>query len=239
MKKSMADIAFLLVGGRSVLPSGPSTISESLEKVIEDVTGANQSSDYWSPVKHRRFEMTIDGFYDVGVGKWHEALVAGEHILMYAPVGNTVGDELVAFEATRTEYSRLPARGELHKARVVYKAESGPERESRILAPLSIRTGNGEQEYDWGAGTEKGGTAYLSISDYNGDGSDGLLIRVEEWDGAAWQPISTFTVVTAAPSADVVHIDGEIKQLTRVTWEFTGSPGENKTATFAVGLSRK
>ena len=239
MKKSMADIAFLLVGGRSVLPSGPSTLSESLERVIEDVTGANQSSDHWSPVKHRRFEMTVDGFYEIGTGKWHDALMEGEHVLMYAPIGNAVGDELVAFEASRTEYSRLPARGEFHKARAVYKAESGPERDSRILAPLAGRTSNGNQEYDWGVGTEKGGAAYLSVSDYNGDGSDGLLVRVEEFDGADWSPIATFTVVTAAPSADVVRIDGEIKQLTRVTWEFTGSPGENKTATFAVGLSRK
>ena len=153
-KKSSKDVSFLIIGGRSVLSAGFTTIGESYEDVLEEITGLGDSDDKWGAVEERKFEMNQEGFYDIGANKWHEALEETDpQVLMYAPVGNAIGDRLVALDGIRTTYNRLPARGAFHKASAVYKGNSGPENyEQRIAEALSEKSGDGNSaSNDWGA----------------------------------------------------------------------------------------
>ncbi len=235
--KSYVDIAYLLIGGRNAIPEGPTTIADNSENVLQDVTGANESTDRWAAVKHRTFEMTQEGFFDRGTSSWHEALNEKESVLMYAPNGNELGDELIAFAGVRSTYNKLPARGEFHKASATYKAEAGPERECRILAPLLEYQGSDETgELDWGDDSEDG-AIYLSVT--NLDATD-VTVVVEHFDDDTlvndWVTLESFTVVSSAPAAERKEVTGTIHPLTRVSYVISGG---NEKATFTVGLARR
>lgn len=242
--KSSADVAFFLLGGRSVLSSGITSISESHESVLEQIDGLGDSDDKWGAVGVRKFEMSQEGFFDRGTGSLHEALeTADPQVLMYAGVGNVIGDMILALNAVRTDYSVLPARHEFHKAKASYKANLGPERlgKTRLAAPLTARTAaTGETTGDdWDEATTLGGAVYLGVSALTLDAATNLTITVEDSaNNADWETIATFTAVTVAPAAERVAVTGTIRRYTRVTWEFTDAPGGSQTATFAVGIGR-
>jgi len=314
-KRSSADVAFLLIGGRSVLSAGITVVRESREHVLEQVDGLGDSDDTWGAVGQRKFTIEQEGFFDKGTGSLHEALeTADPQVLMLAPNGNSIGDRLVALSGVITIYNVLPARGEFHKANAAYKADLGPEPSARIGAPLTARTAASDEtdSDDWGAteapyttGTASftegsqavvgtttiwtaahvgrriklnadgdwykilsvadnthlmlttafggdtaagaytiaktiAGAVYLGVSALTLDEATNLTITVEHSiNDSDWDTLATFTAVTSAPAAERKAITDTIRRYTRVTWEFTGAPGGDQTATFAVGIGRK
>jgi hypothetical protein len=240
--KSNADVAFILMGGYDVLSKGPTIISENRESVLEEVTQAGDDTDNWGAVGEKRFELKQEGFYDYGAGRWNAALeLSAPVVMMYAPVGNSIGDELVAFEGARTTYNRLPARGEFTKAEAVYKAEQGPAYgRTRIAAPLAAYAGDETlASYDWDAASSDGGRIFLEVTALDLDDADNLTVTVEHsTNDSDWDTLETFTVVTAAPASESIAVTGTIRRYTRVKIDFTGTPLGSETATLAVGIGR-
>lgn len=243
-KKSSADVGFFLLGGRSVLAAPLTAITERRERLVEQVDGLGDSDDKWGAIGQGQFEMTQEGFYNSGTGSWHEALeTADPQVLMYAPVGNVIGDDLVALSGVRTVYNRQPARGEFHKASATYKAELGPEEagNSRISAHLVARTTAGPTDTasdDWAASSADGGAVYLGVSALTLGGYTNLTVTIRHsTDDISYADLAVFTVVTAAPAAERKTVAGTINRHTLTRHEFTGA-GTGQTATFATGIAR-
>ncbi len=234
--KSNVDVAFILMGSYNVLSKGPTVVSENRESVVEEVTGVGEETDRWGAVKHRRFEMTQEGFYDLGAARWHEALELEPVVLMYAPVGNEIGDELIAFDGARTVYNRLPARGEFTKANATYKAEGMAYAETKIAAPFENVEGDGETDsYNWTAAADDG-IIFLSVTDLDLDTGSAFDVKVEHSiNDSDWDDLASFTTVTGATAES--KIVGEIRQYTKVSWTFTGGAG-GENATICVGIGR-
>ena len=242
--KSSADVGFLLIGGRSVLGAPLTEIGESRERLLEQVDGLGDTVDKWGDVGVSQFEMTQSGFYNSGTGSYHEALeLANPQVLMYAPVGNAIGDDIVALSGVRTTYNRLPARGEFHKAQATYKAGDGPEEmgKSRISAHHVARTNAGPTDTasdQWPAATTVGGAAYLGVSALTLGGYTNLTVKIQHsTDDISFTDLVTFAAVTSAPTAERVAIAGTINKYTLTRHEFTGA-GSGQTATFATGIGR-
>ena len=241
-KKSSADISFLLIGGRSVLSSGLTVISESRESILEEITALGDSDDKWGAVGQKTWEMAQEGFFDDATDKWHDALEAADpQVLMYAPEGNAIGDRAVAFSGVRTVYNVLPARGAFHKANATYKADAGPAYgQTKIAAPLATKTDNGEvAAHNWTGPSTKGGEVHLAVSALVLGTATNIVVTVQHsTNNVDWVTLATFAAVTTAPKAERKAVTGTIRQYTKVSWVFTGGVGGGTTATFAVTLGR-
>ena len=243
--KSSVNVAYLLIGGRDVLPASIQAITENRERLTQDTTGASQDTDYHTSVGQQVFELTVEGLYDTAVGGFHAALQGTDpQILMYAPVGDDAGDPLVAFRGVRSTYNRTPARGRLHRARAVYRADTGPEAMglTHVSAPLTARTTVGPTDTaadNWLADSDNGGTAYLTVTALNLDGGTNVAITIRDSaDDITYADLVAFTAVTTAPNTQRVVIAGTIDQYTLTRHEFTGAAGGSRSITFTTGIAR-
>lgn len=246
--RSSADVGFLLIGGRSVLAAPLTEIGETRQRLVEQIDGLGDADDKWGDVGQVAFELTQTGFYDSGTGTLHAALEAADpQVLLYAPVGNVIGRDLVAFSGVRTTYDRLPARGQFHKARATYKPAAGPEGISltHISAELVARTVLGPTNLattDNLAATTLGGAVYLGVSNLVLDGGTSLTVLIHHsTDNFAANDVllATFANVAAHPAAERVEVAGTIQRYTRTRYVFNGASGAARTATFVTGVGRK
>jgi len=242
--KSSADVGFLLLGGKSVLAAPLKTINETRERLMEQSDGLGDSDDKWSPVGVGTFEMTQEGFFDSGTNLYHQALEAADpQVLMYAPLGNVIGDHLTGLSAVRTSYAVLPARGAFHKANATYRAETGPEKlgNTRITAHHVARTTAGPTDtasYNWLASSANGGVGYLGVSALTLGGYTSVTVAIRDsTDDITFADLITFTAVTAAPTAERKTVTGTIDQYTLTRHTFNGA-GTGQSITFACGLGR-
>ncbi len=241
--RSSADVGFLLIGGRDVLSAPFTEITEDRQRIIEQVDGLGDATDKWKGVGQTIFEMGQNGWYNSGVGTWHEALEkADPQVLMFAPEGNTIGLDLLALSGVRTVYNRAPARGEFHKANATYKAESGPEEmgNTRISAHHLARTMATEDtsSHDWAASSANGAAGYLGVSALTlGGFTDVTIVIRDSSDDIAFVDLITFTNVSAAPAAQRATVAGTVDRYTLTRYTFNGA-GSAQSITFATGLGR-
>jgi hypothetical protein len=248
--KSSKDYAFLLIGGRSLLGRASfQTITEEREIVTEDITGLGDTTDKWGAVGLSRFSMEQEGLYDSGAGGWSEAAEStANQVLMGGPVGNNVGDDIIAFTGVRASYSKLPERAGFIKAKASYKAESGIEEmsQSRIIAPFAERTLVGPSEvgtfYDWSSATTGGGALYIGVSALTLAGSTGVAITAQHSATTVtsdFVTLGSFSAITVAPTSERVAVSGTVRRYTRVSHTFSAGSTTTRAITFVVGLGRK
>lgn len=244
MVKSSKDVGFLLIGGRSVLGAPLTNIGEEREHLLEEITGLGDAFDSWKPVGQRVFTLTQEGFYNDVTDGFHDALVAADpQVLMYAPVGNTFGADLVAFSGVRTSYAKLPARGTLHKAKATYRANAGPEAMGRTLisAILVARATAGPTDTtsdDQDMINTNGGAIYLGVNALTLGGYTSVTIAIRHSDDdLTFVDLGTFTVVTTAPTAERKVITGTINNFILTRHTFNGA-GSGQSITFVTGIGR-
>ena len=244
------DVGFLLLAGRSVL-GRVTDLTDVEEMLVEETTPLGQNHDSWGSVGQKKWTLDQNGFYDSATGAINEALaLTGEQILMYALDGNAVGSEFLGAEAVRSTYERLAARGTLHKARGKFVSDAGPDR-GYVGAPLVARTTEGPAStttIDWGVAyaNQAAGSmiAYLGVSALTLDSATGLAVIVRDSaDDITYADAIAFTAVTLVNATErktlaAASAPNDIERYTQVQWEFTGTPGGNQTATFAVGIAR-
>jgi len=243
-KKASPDVGFFLIGGRSVLGAPLTAITESRERMLERIDGLGDSDDKWGDVGVNQFEITQNGFYDSGTGTWHEALeLANSQVLMYAPEGNAIGDDLVALAGVRTTYERQAVSGEFHKASAIYRAESGPEEmgNTRVTAHHVARTTAGPTDTssdDWTASSANGGVGYLGVSALTlGGYTDVTIVIRDSTDDITFADLITFTAVATAPTAERQIVAGTVNRYTLTRHTFNGA-GAGQSITFTAGLGR-
>lgn len=228
--------------------SAPLTdVKEVHEHLIEQIDGLSDNTDKWGGVGQRTFQLEQEGFYDSGIGSYHEALeIADPQVLLYGPEGNAVGNEMLAISGVRTIYDRLPARGAFTKAKATYKADLfyGGHGKGKITTPYAAYTTLGPTDQaiiDNLAATTAGAILWLGVSALNLDGGTNLTVEIrhstDNFSGSNVL-LGTFTVVTVAPFAQRLVVAGTVNRYIRARHTFTGASGAARTATFTTGVER-
>ena len=70
--RTLQDVPFLLIDGRSVLGT-VTNISERHDAVLEETTAGQDAADEWQPVGLTEWELSQEGFYDPDAGAANEA----------------------------------------------------------------------------------------------------------------------------------------------------------------------
>lgn len=246
---SSADIGFMLLGGTNIL-GVVTDVNDTQEQILEESTPLGANTDQWAAVGQSMWKLTQDGFFDSGavnLAQKNALLVATPLLLAY---GNAIGDDFVGGTVIEQKYTKGPARGKLTRAQAEYVASLGPER-GIIAATHIARITTGPTQttsYDWGIAYANQATgkmvAYLAVSNLNLDGGTNLAVKVRDSDdNITFADVITFATVTVAPSSERISLaaaapTNDIERYTQVQHTFSGAPGGNKTATFAVGISR-
>lgn len=148
--KGSADVGFILYAGYDIM--GLITSLEELNAaVLEQSDGLGDDSDEWAAVGVSKWDFSIDGFYDDTILRAIEAL-AGNQVLFYSLVSNTIGGRCVGVNAPRSTITRGPSRDALTKAQIAFKSDEGPD-VGQISAAHGAVTAVGPVEGtsdDWG-----------------------------------------------------------------------------------------
>jgi hypothetical protein len=144
------DVGFLLVSGRSMLPSKPQGLMESVEAMQEDTSGLGDVWGEVTPTGMKRAELSQDGaFYDAGTNLAHETLRDAQttsRVVCLAIEGNTIGKRFIGYAgAYAHKYDVLAKVGGLTKANVEYTI-NGARDEGIILQSLAAQTADWNTE---------------------------------------------------------------------------------------------
>lgn len=242
-KYGSADVAFLLVGGYSLL-GVTTTLVDTREAVLEDTTALGDSWANSAYTGLRRADFSQEGFFDDAVNGVHAALneqQGSARVLCFGVEGNSKGRAFVGFAgALQAKYTRAASRGELHKANAEYRG-SGVVEEGTILHELATEAAAGNTEaaaVDNAASSANGGGAYLQVTSLTLGGYTNLAVTVRHSaDNVTFVDKASFAAVTAAPIAERLALAGAINRYVAVAWSFSGV-GSNPSATFLAGVSR-
>ena len=244
-KRSSADVGFLLIDGMNVL--GETTKLEyNIEAITEETYGLGTDWTEHSFTGMKKLDLSQEGFYDTKEASTNEALCSksgANRLICFGLDGNLPGLGFVGFEgATQINFKRIASRGELHKANAEYGG-AGQADEGIILHPHVTRIGDGDTEADAvdnGAATTGGGAAYLQVSELDLKDFTGATVTIlHKTKTGQWEPLVTFTGLTAAPAMERIVITGAVKQVLAASWQFTGE-GEalDPSIKFLVGFKR-
>ncbi len=227
-KKSSADVGFLLIDGMNVL--GETTKLEyNIEAITEESHGLGTDWAEHSYFGIKKLDLSQEGFYDTKEASTNEALCGksgANRLICFGLDGNHPGLGFVGFEGiTQINFKRIASRGELHKANAEYGG-AGQADEGIILHPHIARTADGDTEADAadnGAATAEGGAAYLQVSELDLKDFTGATVTIlHKTKTGQWEPLVTFSDVTAAPAMERKVVTGSVKQVLAASWQFTG-----------------
>ncbi len=201
------SVTTMLVGGFDVLSA--LTDIDVVQSAITENTKAPFGTS-WDETKFvgvRMFEMKESGFYDDGVGSFHEAMSAGvastgARVLCYGDQGTATGAEFTGcYGAYTVNYKRMAQRGQLVKADVTYQF-TGVVEHGKIIKALTTRTSSGTS-----SGTPvdnvtsstgaTGGAGYLQVTAM--DTLDHATVKLRHSsDNVTFADLVTFTVLSSA-----------------------------------------
>jgi len=243
VKRGADEVGLLLIDGYDVL--GVTTqIEDNLEALLQETMpfGASWAEQAFTGLK--KASLSQEGFYDDASNSSNTALSGQQGInrlLCYGIQGNVIGQHFIGYSgAMQVNYSRIAARGEIHRANASYEG-SGEVEEGLILHHHVARTADGDTEdtpVDNGAASADGGSAYLQVSALTLDGYDNIVIKIRQSaDGEVWEDLTSFTAITVAPAKERKVLTGAVKQYLAVSWAFTGT-GSDPSVKFFVGFKR-
>ena len=244
-KRGSVDVGFLLIDGYDLLGVS-TTLNDNLEALIQETTTFGTTWATQAPTGVKRAEISQEGYYDDASGSINDALSGQEgvsRLLSYGLEGNTIGKQFVGYSgAMQVNYTKIATRGEIHRANASYQGDGDVEK-GLILHPHLLKDGDGNTEsagVEAAAQTTAGGVAYLQVSELDLDGLANVIIKIRESaDGIAWNDLTSFTAVTAAPAKERKAITGTVKKHLAVSWAFAGLTTENPSVKFMVGFKRK
>lgn len=241
---SSADVGFLLCGGYSLLGS-VTEINDGVEAPLQEkhVLGDGWFKYGWPGI--RKAHLTQSGFYDDAAGQVNAALVGSlgvSRVFAWCPEKNLLGAHFIGYEgALETKYDRIVNLGQYHKAAASYTPSGNVDR-GRVLHIHEAETGpdTGTAVND-GASSAVGGAGYLEVSALTlaGYTSAQVIIEHSASGSGGWTTLVSFTVVTAAPTAQRVAVasGSTINQYLRSSLSFVGSGG-SPSITFMSGFAR-
>lgn len=245
-KRNPADVAFVLVGGRSI--GGDLTAFEDkIEAIVEQ---SETLGDTWTEQSYtglRTADLSIEGFYDDRQGGVHDALNTSADVappICYTLEGSTFGAGFVGWAAgARATYERQFALGALHKVKAEYRTQGPVDYGKQLWYPhVASATGNSTgAPVNNGAGTT-GGAGYLQ---YNATAGEANIRILHSSNDGTYTELFAFTqttkgVATGSFGAERLTTSGEVKQYTAVSITTATATGAGTTAglNFFVGLAR-
>lgn len=260
------DIGFIILEGRA-LHNITTNISHKVSQVLEQTDGAGLDDNAWLPTGDYKFDVNIDGFYNLGAGLAQEGLeLEGNQVLMYSLAGNTIGDPFTGIDGPHVDIETLMERGKLHRIKANFKANFGPEdmaqsiasypRNGLVQAGLQTVTTVGPitlAGLDWNITDpdyieQETGSAigFIGATNVDIDGAGNILFTIAHSpDDGVYADLIVFNAITTAigVSGQMVTvaaavIPNEIERWTEMEYEYVGVSGGNRTCTFACGLIR-
>lgn len=237
-----ADVGFILFDGYDLL--GISTeLSLDVEALLEETTALGDAWQQMAPVGLRRWEASINGFYDDDWNRNVGAFVGKTGLSRVGCLGietNTFGRRFIGLAgAVELSVQRVASRGEMHKLNVDLRG-SGAVEDGIVLHPQQGETaasGTGPV-HDNGASTANGGAGYLQVTGLTLGGYTSVTIKVQHSaDNVSWTDLVVFTNVTSVLVAERKAVSGTINRYTRVSWAFNGT-GSGQSIGFMAGLAR-
>lgn len=244
-KYSAADVAFVLIGGYSLL-AFVTEMPINTEAVLEESHTLGDSWVEQTPVDLARFDLSMNGYYDDDAGASNAAWVRistgtpAAEVACVGLAGNTHGNAFIGFQGVyQATYERVAARGALTKANVTYRG-TGQVDEGKILlvhGTVSTSSANGTA-LDNGASSAGGGVGYLQVSALTLGGYDDVVFKIQHSsDNSTYADLITFTAVTAAPNAQRGTSAATVNRYTRYTHAYTGA-GSGQSFIAFVGFKR-
>jgi len=260
------DVGFVLLEGRP-LHNMTTNLKHKISQVLDQTDGLGDANEEHAPVGQFMWEMSMDGFYNLGTGLAQEGLeLAGNQVLMYSLEGNTIGDPFTGIDGPRGEITTLMERGKLHRVKANFKANFGPEdmaqsipnfpRNGLVQAGLQTVTDVGPTTLaalDWNITDadyieQETGSAigFIGATAVNIDGAGNILFTIgHSPNDGVYADLIVFTAMTTAGgvagemvTAVAAVIPNEIERWTQMEYEYVGVSGASRSVTFACGLIR-
>lgn len=243
-KYGSADVGFLIIGGYDIL-SDSTGLDTGVEQVLEETTSLGSAWATHGQVGLKKASFSQSGFFNDAIGKSNEALVAlagTARVGLVAYAGNVIGRMMQGFQGlVQSKYQRQANLGALHKAASEH-AVTGKLEEGVILHALGAQTaasGNTDaSSVDNGASSANGGAAYFAVTDLTLGGYTNVALKVRHSaDDVTYADLATATVVTAAPAAERVAVNGTVNRHLYASWAYNGA-GSGQSVTFVAGFCR-
>lgn len=236
--KGAADVGFITIAGREI--SGDLiSISDKFERVVEEITGLGASVDSWQDLGLEIYTLDLEGFLNEATGKAVEALaLTGERVLLYAPIGNVIGDDIVGANLQRLPFVKSPSQNAL--TRVTANYQSSEHEEGVLLAPHTSRSSSASQlaSHDNTTGGSGTGVGYVVCSALALGGYTNITVIIQDSvNNSDWATYITFANITAVNASERKAESSAPNRYTRVLFTWNGS-GSSELATIAVGFNR-
>lgn len=240
---SSKDVAFVLVGGRSLL--GDVLSMPIIKKAhLKDTTPLGEQWKTFADLGTREAQISLAAYFNDAANRSNAALVGlGEAILCTGIEGNTIGKDFIGFKgALQGNYERVFSIDDFHRANASYNA-NGILEEGKILHVHTAETGTAgvwavSASVDNGASSANGGSAYLQVSAFALGGYTSFAIKIQQSiNNADWTDLVSFTTPTSAPTSERKTVSGTVARYLRAAWLLTGA-GAGQSFTFMVGFSR-
>jgi hypothetical protein len=243
-KYGAANFALFLVDGYSLLAARVREVADKTIAALQRTDGLGDSWDESTPTGVASHELSQTGaFYDDSTNNIHTAMVgqgAVSRVVSFSYEGNTIGKRVVMLSgAFATAYKRIASLAGLHKADVEYTC-SGQKDEGVLLHALGAEVAavTGTTSVDNGASSAAGATAHLHVTALTLGGYTSATAKVRHSaDNSTFVDLITFTVVTAAPTAERKSVAGTVNRYLNSSLAFNGS-GSGPSITYAVAAAR-
>lgn len=244
---SSKDVAFLLVGGFSLL--GQTTaLSETIAATLQEMTALGDEWAEHVDTAIRRATLTQSGYFDDVTNSAHESMVkvtaGGSRVVCYGVEGNVIGRKFMGFVgALQSKYERIVSLNAIHRANASYNG-SGRVYEGVILQEHATRgddwnTAVEGTSVDNGAASSNGGAAFIQVSGFSGPNT--LTVKVRHaadggGSGATWADLATFTV-TGSQVGSVVAVSGTVNRYLSVLATGFGNVSASASASPSISPS--
>jgi len=243
-KYNSADVGYFLIGPYDLRDTSDK-FEVSATKEVKDTTPFGVDSIQYEQPNMRAFTISgHDGWYDSAATSNAKAMVdlaSGEHVLMLAHEGNTMGKRCHAAGGTiKSEFKASPTVGDFTRA-AIDVAVSGDLDSALIVLALASVSGDGNSEaayLDLGAAGvgAAGANVYMACTAIALTGSTNLIVTLEDsTDHITFADHTAFTALTAVGAEKKVATDMTVNRYLAVKRVFTGLAG-TPTATFTVAV---
>jgi len=238
--KGSGDVGFLLIAGRDI-ESQLLTITDTNERDVDRSDGLSASVDSYQDLGVDRMTLSLEGLLNTATGEIEDALkLQDEQVIVYAPVGNAIGDPFIGMNAVQETFKRNPAQGQLTRVSAEYKTSEFEE--GVVLAPHTARTTEGPTDtthLDNAASTAAGGVGYIAVSALTLGGTNHVLVHIRDsTDNVTYATLITFNNITAVNAVERLTVAGTVNRYLEVRHQFIGGSFSGGSITFAVGFKR-
>lgn len=244
-KYAGSDVGILLIDGYDLRPYAQELAEDGISAVLEDTS---VFGDTWEAKDYTGIKLgggfNLKGFLDGAALASIAALITNEgvsRVCAYGVEGNTLGKRVVCMGAALEQGSgRMVPLKAFQKISAKFAASGIVDTEALVHTPLGALSGaSGDgTAVDNAASSANGGRGYFFVKALTLGGYTNLALKVRHSaDDITYADKATATVVTAAPTGELVTVTGTVNRYTRSNWAYNGA-GAGQSATAMIAFAR-